>query len=79
MTKQQESIKIQGIMERANSSDGLEPDRLTLKGLFERLIRVESKIDMAKDTDDKVSQRFTYFVFVIIVLEVANLVVHYFL
>ncbi len=52
-------------------------DLLSEKGLFERLVRVETKIDMASEKDKKTNIKFSWFVFIIVGFEVINLYFNY--
>ena len=47
-------------------------DRLTQKGLFERLIRLEAKLDLMDQKNVKTSDKFTIFALLVIFIEAAN-------
>lgn len=52
-------------------------DHLTLKGLFERLIRLESKIDLIKEKNKKTDVKFTSFAILVVLVELINLWLNY--
>lgn len=55
----------------------MEPNsEITLKELFERMIKLETKFDEKTKSDNLVSKRFTYWAITISVLEIINLWVH---
>lgn len=54
-----------------------EKDVLSEKGLFERLVRVETKIDMASEKDRQTNIKFSWFVFIIVAIEMINLYFNY--
>lgn len=54
-------------------------DRLTQKGLFERLVRLESKLDMKTANDLIVAKRFKSFSIIFIFVEVINVLLNVFL
>lgn len=52
---------------------------ITMKELFERVVQLETKLDMKTENDIIVAKRFKYFTYVIIFIEVVNMVFNYFL
>ena len=52
---------------------------ISLKEIFEKLIRMESGIEILDKTNTRITRYFTIWVFVIITLEVINILVHMFL
>lgn len=52
-------------------------DVLTNKGLFERLIRLETKLDALSDKNRKSDVKFTYFVLLVIAVEIINVGFNY--
>lgn len=59
--------------------DNMKKDILTQKGLFERLVRVETKLDFLAETNSKTSIKFTRFVLFVIFIEFVNLILNYIL
>lgn len=51
-------------------------NKIDIKELFERVVTIETKLDLINEENKKTRNKFTGFVTVIIVLEVINLVVH---
>lgn len=52
-------------------------DILTEKGLFERLIRLETKMDIMSERNRKTNFKFTWFAVLVVGIEFVNLLFNY--
>lgn len=76
MTKKN-NVVIEGVME-TTATMAKEPI-ITLKELFERLVQVETKLDMKTANDMIVAKRFKSFTLIIILVEVVNFIFNFFI
>lgn len=54
------------------------PDDITKKELFERYIEIKTKLDLLYTQNNDMKIWFTHFVYVVIALEIINVLVHVF-
>ena len=54
-------------------------NKITLKEVFERVVALETKLDMKSQNDIVVARRFKGFTYIIIGIQVVNLIINYLL
>lgn len=49
---------------------------ITIKELFERLVGIETRFEEKGKRDDRITMRFTWFVVVLVILNIFNIFIH---